>query len=157
MSPVVWQDSPVGLESRFYADVETLLDSSAYTWYVTFACRSFAEQAALYQKHLEGGPLAAPPGQSAHNYGLAIDVCLDRDVRKPGLQMDWNTAHDGWKWLFDAVKKHPRLKSGVSFGDAPHIQSLLWKGGRYAASGKLSLDLKRMTFLTHDPTHARAA
>lgn len=154
--PVVWQDSPIGLESQFYGDIEKLLDESPHTWYVTFAVRSLKEQAILYEKHLKGGPLAAPPGQSAHNFGLAVDVCLDRDVNKRGLQMDWNTAHDGWKWLFDAVKKHPRLKSGVSFGDAPHIESLKWKGGRYAASGKLSLDLAKLTFLTADPAQAVA-
>lgn len=36
--------------------------------------RSLEEQQVLYQKYLAGGPLAAPPGESAHNYGLAVDI-----------------------------------------------------------------------------------
>lgn len=36
--------------------------------------RSLEDQSALYQKFLSGGPRAAPPGQSAHNYGLAVDI-----------------------------------------------------------------------------------
>lgn len=36
--------------------------------------RSLQDQATLYQKFLRGGPRAAPPGESAHNYGLAVDI-----------------------------------------------------------------------------------
>jgi peptidoglycan L-alanyl-D-glutamate endopeptidase CwlK len=36
--------------------------------------RSFEEQAKLFEIHLQGGPLAAPPGRSNHNYGLAFDI-----------------------------------------------------------------------------------
>lgn len=40
----------------------------------SFATRSFAQQADLYRKHRRGGPLAAKPGNSWHNYGCACDV-----------------------------------------------------------------------------------
>jgi lysozyme family protein len=43
---------------------------------VTSGTRSFAEQDELYKKHLAGGPLAAPPGKSNHNFGLAFDVTI---------------------------------------------------------------------------------
>jgi peptidoglycan L-alanyl-D-glutamate endopeptidase CwlK len=43
---------------------------------VTSGTRSFAEQAELFKKHLAGGPLAAPPGKSNHNFGLAFDVTI---------------------------------------------------------------------------------
>ena len=36
--------------------------------------RSLAEQAELFEKFKAGGPLAAPPGRSNHNYGIAFDV-----------------------------------------------------------------------------------
>lgn len=36
--------------------------------------RSFEEQAELYRKYKAGGPLAAPPGRSNHNYGIAFDI-----------------------------------------------------------------------------------
>ncbi len=36
--------------------------------------RSLEEQTILYQKYQQGGPLAAPPGRSNHNYGIAFDI-----------------------------------------------------------------------------------
>jgi len=43
--------------------------------------RTYAEQAVLYQRYLNGGNLAAPPGQSNHESGRAVDVS---DI--PGFQ-----------------------------------------------------------------------
>jgi len=36
--------------------------------------RSYEEQAELYRKYKAGGPLAAPPGRSNHNFGIAFDI-----------------------------------------------------------------------------------
>ncbi len=36
--------------------------------------RSYAKQAELYEKYKAGGPLAAPPGRSNHNFGIAFDI-----------------------------------------------------------------------------------
>lgn len=123
---VAWRVDPKGLQARFRADVHRLLESSPYSWTVTSGFRGLEEQAALWEKFKAGGPRAAPPGKSAHNYGLAVDVALDGDESRPGLQPDWNTSHDGWKWLFEAIWKHPRLHSGRSFNDAAHIERLGW-------------------------------
>jgi tape measure domain-containing protein len=41
---------------------------------VTSGFRTYAEQAALYQRYLAGGPLAAKPGTSSHERGEAVDV-----------------------------------------------------------------------------------
>ena len=42
------------------------------------AYRSYEEQERLYQKYLDGtGNLAAPPGRSNHNHGLAMDLVFD--------------------------------------------------------------------------------
>lgn len=44
--------------------------------------RSMEEQSRLYQRYLQGGPRAAPPGQSAHEYGLAVDIYVEDGARK---------------------------------------------------------------------------
>jgi LAS superfamily LD-carboxypeptidase LdcB len=43
---------------------------------VTSGYRSLAKQARLYEAYRRGGPLAARPGSSAHNYGLAVDIAF---------------------------------------------------------------------------------
>ncbi len=49
--------------------------NSRQKWHVNSGYRSYAEQAALYDKYLHhGGNLAAKPGQSNHNHGEACDV-----------------------------------------------------------------------------------
>jgi hypothetical protein len=52
------------------------------------AFRSRAEQEALYAKYLAGGPLAARPGTSLHELGLAVDVGI------PGVNAD---ADGDWR------------------------------------------------------------
>jgi peptidoglycan L-alanyl-D-glutamate endopeptidase CwlK len=50
---------------------------------VTSGMRSYEEQADLYRKYKAGGPLAAPPGQSNHNFGLAFDVTIFKGSDDP--------------------------------------------------------------------------
>ena len=121
---------PSLLKKEFRIDIHKLLDGSPFTWLVTFGFRSLQEQEKLWQIYRKGGPKAAPPGKSAHNYGLAVDVVPDGDDTKPGIQPDWTHEDKDnveWLWLFDAVWKHPRLHSGRSFQDASHIERLGWK------------------------------
>lgn len=79
--------------------------------------RSFDEQEQLHQDYLDGGPLAAPPGESYHNYGLAVDVV---PVNSQG-QPEWDS--DNWEQIADIFAKH-----GFSWGfdlwgaDKPHFQ-----------------------------------
>jgi hypothetical protein len=117
---------PTRLHPGFVETVEAVLLASPYHWYVTHGYRSLTEQGELYRKHLAGGPRAAPPGKSAHNYGLAIDVVLDADPDTPGLQPSWNTKLGGWLWLKGALTNHPMLKSGWTFADWPHIEMRGW-------------------------------
>lgn len=129
---IVWSKSLTTLQvsklqSQFRDDINDVLGNSPYTWLVTHAYRSLKTQDELYQKYLKGGPKAAPPGKSAHNFGLAVDVVLDADPATPGIQPSWDIRLAGWLWLFVAIKKHPRLKSGVSFNDACHIERYKWK------------------------------
>jgi len=78
--------------------------------------RSFEHQAILYQKYLEGGNIAAPPGNSWHNYGRAIDFV---PVDSSGKQI-WNTSDATWKQISDIAKKYT-LHSGYAFGDPQHV------------------------------------
>lgn len=87
-------------------------------FYVTHGHRSFSEQLKLEKAYIAGGPKAAPAGFSAHNYGLAIDVCLDGDLNKPGLQPNWYLGHYG---ILHRACASAGLAWGGSFGDAPHI------------------------------------
>lgn len=106
--------------------MEDRLNNSPFDWYVTEGVRSFARSALLYNAFLAGGPRAAPPGKSAHNYGKAIDVVLDADPNTPGLQASWDIKLAGWVWLFAVLKAHPRLKSGAGFKDGAHIEQYKW-------------------------------
>lgn len=116
------------LKLEFLYDVDKFLAESPYNWYVMEGFRSFARSKQLYDAYIAGtGPKAAPPGSSAHNYGLAIDVVLDSDPNTPGDQPTWNTALAGWVWLKTKSIAHPRLKNGWSFGDAAHIERYRWK------------------------------
>jgi peptidoglycan LD-endopeptidase CwlK len=48
--------------------------SQGLTVRILSGTRTFAEQAELFEKHQHGGPLAASPGHSNHNFGIAWDV-----------------------------------------------------------------------------------
>lgn len=116
-------DCPIeGLEPTFEQDVVTLLSPSPYQWVAVYGFRSLALQEALYQAHLRGGPLAAPPGHSAHNWGLAVDLQLWVNGK-----MEWDIKTPGWQWLFPAIRVTPRLHSGVGFGDYDHIERYNWR------------------------------
>jgi hypothetical protein len=121
---VIWQASPEGLEMEFFNDVDELLETDKATWYVTEGFRSIKRSNQLYAIYKKGGPRAAPGGLSPHNIGEAIDVVLDGDLLKAGLQMNWDANRPEWRTLFDRIKAHPRLHSGTSFNDDPHIESV---------------------------------
>lgn len=57
---------------------------------VTSGYRSLAKQRTLYARFRRGGPLAAAPGSSAHNYGLAVDIAL---VGQPRDSRDYRKMH----------------------------------------------------------------
>lgn len=125
---IYWRNiKPELLYQPFRIDVEKLLSESKYSWYVTDGYRSPERSDQLYEIYLNGGPKAAPGGLSAHNWGLAIDVSLDGDDVKEGNQPTWNAKAAGWIWLWATIAKHPRLSSGIKFGDGPHIQRYNWK------------------------------
>ncbi len=125
---VKWDVPHDKLNPQFYDDVNQLLAESPYSWVVTFGYRSIEEQRALYLKHLAGGPLAAPPGQSAHNWGLAIDCA----VVLPSGKYSWGESGPEFPWLWEAVRQSPRMHSGHEFHDDDHVQSTGWLAKRIA-------------------------
>lgn len=76
--------------------------------------RPFDEQAKLYEAHLKGGPRAAPPGLSAHNYGLAVDCAK----RLPNKKLSWEPKD--YDTLLAVLPKHGLL-SGKNYKDLPHV------------------------------------
>lgn len=152
---VIWQANPVGLEMEFFSDVDQLLAEDEATWYVTEGFRSIERSNKLYKAYLAGGPRAAPGGLSAHNLGEGVDVVLDGD-RKAGLQMNWNTEDHRWQNLFDRIKKHPRLHSGISFGDGPHIESVKFaRNKRKNAQGHYFIPMPNLHYLNCVPPTIR--
>lgn len=92
----------------------------------TCGLRTYEEQAKIYAKgRTTGTPgkylTKAKPGQSPHNFGIAIDFCLDNDPNKPGLQPNYDDKE--YKLLADEAIKLG-LDSGYywHFQDTPHIQ-----------------------------------
>lgn len=121
---IKWQcgkEAEQALEPVFHADIVDLLTRSKYDWRVMYGFRSLELQKELYEKHLKGGPLAAKPGHSAHNFGLAVDLQLVINGKA-----EWNIKHPAWQELFNNVRATPRLHSGVSFGDYDHIERYKW-------------------------------
>lgn len=103
---------PPFLEALLNLLMECHLKGSSYKVYS--GSRSFDEQTELYEKHLQGGPRAAPAGLSAHNYGLAIDC-----ARLVAGKLSWDSAD--YKMLEETVSKHG-LITGAPFNDRPHVQ-----------------------------------
>jgi TP901 family phage tail tape measure protein len=64
----------LGLEPQFGERVKRVIDAGGGQVNVVSGFRSSAQQAVLYQRYLAGtGNLAAPPGRSKHEQGLAVD------------------------------------------------------------------------------------
>ncbi len=83
-----------------------------------FGYRSWALQAELRAKYLaKKGGKAAPPGYSAHQFGLADDSTADADMKTPGLQPTWELKR--YDVLGEELAKEG-LAWGASYGDRPH-------------------------------------
>lgn len=119
---ITWKVDRSQLNQRFASDIDQLLLNDESNWYVTQGFRSSVYQQALYEKYLQGGPLAAPPGHSAHEVGLAVDVTLVRDGKDI-----WDYKDPAWRRLVEKVHMHPRLHSLDDHGDTDHIEAVNWR------------------------------
>lgn len=134
---VVWQTRRENIDRQTAADIDQVLGAGPFQWAVYRGWASSEAQAELYKKYLAGGPMAAPPGHSAHECigskgepaALAVDVVR---VTQYGNEV-WDYAtHPAWPWLWQAIRSHERLHSGHEFPqdtggrakrDDDHIQS----------------------------------
>lgn len=96
-------------------------------FFVTSGPRTYAEQTLLYaQGRTSPGVVVtqAQAGESAHNFGIAIDVCRDASPDIGGLQPDWQD--ESYEILGDLAREHG-LVWGGDWGkpDRPHLQ---WPG-----------------------------
>lgn len=117
------------LYQPFLEKVNTLLNNLAargLRYVATCGTRTYDQQAVEYAKGRTTGELGhivtkAKPGQSPHNFRVAIDFCLDGDNVKPGLQPDYEDAH--YKALAEEAEKLG-LEAGFywEFQDTPHVQ-----------------------------------
>jgi LAS superfamily LD-carboxypeptidase LdcB len=66
------------------------------------AYRTYAQQAQLYEQYLQGtGPLAAPPGGSAHERGVAVDVAepiMREVIDRIGAAYGWGKVDAAEEW-----------------------------------------------------------
>ena len=119
---IAWKVDRSKLREPFATDVDGLLAADEGNWFVTYGFRTRDQQAALYAKYLQGGPRAAPPGMSAHESGLAVDVTLVVQGHD-----DWDYVDAAWRRLVAVVYAHPRLHSLDGIGDTDHIEAVHWK------------------------------
>lgn len=97
---------------------------------VNSAYRSNEEQAALYQAYLNGtGNLAAPPGQSNHNHGAAVDVNLTARQRELAPQFGLGFPVGGEDWHMELVGDAAnQIVAGAGGGGT-------YSGGSYSGGG----------------------
>lgn len=94
----------------------TLIGTSGY--------RSLGQQAKLHDAYLAGGPLAAPPGVSAHNYGMAVDFLA---IGPGGKPIDSSDAPE--YVAMEEIAPRYGLNTGRSWPhpDGGHVQLADWR------------------------------
>lgn len=89
---------------------------------IHFGTRSIAEQTALYQKHLNGGPKAVQPKRSYHCYGRAIDWVHVANASGGASGLAWN---DSQAYALGTQLAQQFGITGIS-GDSDHLQDALF-------------------------------
>lgn len=83
---------------------------------LTSGFRAFAEQVMLFQLHQQGGNLAAAPGTSPHQNGVALDIAVDK--KGPGdATYDWlarNAMDFGFLRTVDGEAWHWELRPAAA-------------------------------------------
>jgi peptidoglycan L-alanyl-D-glutamate endopeptidase CwlK len=93
-------------------------------FFVISGFRTYAEQMALWtQGRTAPGKIVtnATGGQSAHQFGIAADLCRDGVVDRAGLQPDHRP--ESYEILREFAPKHGLVwGGGWKFADRPHVQ-----------------------------------
>lgn len=101
------------------------LREAKITYVLGDAFRSVEESNAKYAAYLAGGPLAAPGGQSAHNFKEALDINLTKD--KKFIE---NINAPEWQKLGALAKQFGAIWGGSwepKKIDGPHIEHPKWR------------------------------
>ena len=104
------------------------LELQGITCVVTSARRTLAEQNKIYQQgRTTPGAIVsnARGGESAHNFGSAVDIC---PLNSAG-ELWWDCPDDIWHVIALTATKNG-LEAGydwAKFRDAPHVQDPHWK------------------------------
>jgi peptidoglycan L-alanyl-D-glutamate endopeptidase CwlK len=120
----------------FRAQVEAMLLKAralGLAVYIFEGLRTWERQAELYAKGRDpkGNVVdkskvvtCAKPGDSFHNYAMAVDIVFDGDTAKPGIQWTWNEPTGKWKQLGQCGKDCGLEWAGdwVKFPEMPHQQ-----------------------------------
>ncbi len=104
---------------------------------VTSGFRDLKEQDALFDK---GGVTKARGGQSYHNYGLAIDICIIKDGKADFLitrEIANIGKRHGWDWGNDVV----------GTWDKPHFQNTFGKSVKELCIAKYPERAKRLGYI----------
>lgn len=123
------------LDPRFrqrFVDWKAACDAEGIDVLITCTLRSNAEQNALYAigRTKPGRKVTnAQAGQSAHNYGLALDF-VPLENGKPA----WADSHPAWRKAGNLAVAHGLEWAGnwTTFREYPHIQVPNWKDERVA-------------------------
>jgi len=132
------------LEPEFKPKIQAIIDelkTHGITCVVTSGRRTMAEQTALWKQGRDDdgnviGEIVtkAKAGQSAHNFGLAADLCpLDAHGN-----LWWDAPDDVWHVIHNIAEREgyvpmdrqqEALDSGYDwkFRDSPHIESSSWR------------------------------
>lgn len=100
-------NSTRGLEPWMKGPVEYLILVAAHNGLaprLTSTYRSAAQQARLYAAYRSGRAQfpAAPPGQSYHEYGRAVDIVVNQSWGYRALGELWKRMGGGW-WASDRI------------------------------------------------------
>lgn len=105
-------------------------NARGHRYVITEAHRSYERSAALKRAYDAGGPRASGAGQSNHNFGLGIDIVLDVNADKPGVQLGPNAWKEGdYKVAVEEATKLG-LKAGATYKDFPHFEWPVWISAR---------------------------
>lgn len=102
-------------------DVIAACNARGYRYVATHGYRTYGEQMELWtQGRTKKGPVVtnARGGESAHNFGLAVDFVRDLNASTPAVEPGWEPEHYGV--LIDEAEK-AGLHSGRGYKDFPHL------------------------------------
>ena len=112
------------IEPEFRAKILDLIAAClarGFSYHATRGYDTYGAQMAIWaQGRTKPGKIVtnAKGGQSAHNFGIAIDFVLDKNQVIDGIQPDWSV--EAFRVLIEEAQK-AGLHSGVGYGDRPHV------------------------------------